>query len=135
MSNTRLTVVVRKDLQLPDGLLAAQVSHAANEFIRKAIISGLQQSTNDDMNIVNVLNQSQLDWIQQPYMSVLAVNTYEELVHIERQAMEANLPMHQWFDVVPSKTLEMPMKCYVGIAIGPADFDAIKLVTGKLPLY
>ena len=132
MSNTRLTVVVRKDLLLSPGLLAAQVSHAANEFIKDLVCNKATDPV--------TFNELQHEWLLKPYISVVAVQTAEELDIIENNARGAagalNLPTFEWVDVIPSPTFEgKTIRAKVAIAIGPADFDDIKLVTGMLPLY
>jgi len=124
MSNTRLTVVVRRDLQLVPGLLAAQVSHIVNEWIKDKVLCE------------KPFTQDEKDWLAEPYLSVLAVGCWEELNHIEVQARNACLPVWTWEDTIPMPTIEaLFLKCKVGISIGPDDFDKIKIVTGMLPLY
>ena len=72
-----------------------------------------------------------------PYLSVLAVNCYEDLLEIHKQVKAEKLPCHKWEDTIPSPTFGMdkPIHAFVGIAIGPADFDKIKIVTGALESY
>ena len=127
MANTRLTVVVRKDLQLPEGLLAAQVTHAAMEFIRDMI---------DAKNKMHPLTEIQKEWIKTPYISVLAVNCSEDLSAIIELAAKEKLETNIWEDTIPSPTFEgTSIKAVVAVAIGPDDFDKIKIVTSGLPLY
>ena len=130
MSNTRLTIVVRRDLQLSPGLLAAQVAHMADAFMRNKIVAA-----QDEVVLSGLFSEEELEWMQSPYLSVLAVNTHEELMIIEHDATEAGLQVWTWKDVIPSETLQRPVDVVVGVSIGPTDFDKIKLVTGTLPLY
>jgi len=124
MSNTRLTVVVRKDLLLPEGLLAAQVTHIAMQFIQRHV----KDSTG--------FNSTEEEWIVEPYISVLAVNCYEDLCTVGERAKDAELPVEMWIDTIPSPTFpDQAMKAKVGVSIGPADFDEIKLITSGLSLY
>ena len=138
MANTRHTVVVRKDLNLSPGLLAAQVAHISDAFMRKKI--SLQNCpdpmVSKDIAAMNKWNENELDWFHAPYISVLAVNTREELEHISNQAKEANVPVHEWHDIIPSEVLNgHSLNHFIGISIGPDDFDKIKLITGTLPLF
>jgi peptidyl-tRNA hydrolase len=143
MSNTRLTVVVRRDLQLSPGLLAAQVSHIGDQWLRERIIESLDikadfEAENKEYKyptIIELFNPMQLEWMKEPYISVLAVNTREELEKISMDATQANLKVRTWTDVIFSEVLKQPMTVLVGLSIGPDDFDKIKLVTGNLPLY
>lgn len=121
--NTRLTVVVRKDLNMTPGLLAAQVAHISDEFMRQRILDNKEFSV-DERN-----------WMQDPYISVLAVDNPEELRSIQKDAAEASLTVHQWTDLIPMKNINKALpNVLVGISIGPDDFDRIKAVTGNLPL-
>ena len=129
MANIRLTVVVRKDLQLSPGLLAAQVSHMADAFMRQIILK-------NELELVCAPTKQEADWCKEPYLSVLAVNSYEDLKEIKEHAEREKLPLNCWKDLVSSPTFpDRSIKAFVGIAIGPADFDKIKIVTGGLDLY
>ena len=122
-----MTVVVRKDLQMPEGLLAAQVSHITMEFIRRKI---------DDVNKKFELSKMELSWIKDPYISVLAVECFDDLEFIVEHADRENLPYSIWTDTIPSPTFpDRAIKTMVGCAIGPEDFDKIKVVTGSLKIY
>jgi peptidyl-tRNA hydrolase len=125
MANTRLTVVIRKDLQMPHGLLAAQVCHMADAFMRKLIVGDVKPAT-----------QQEVEWCQEPYLSVLAVHSYEDLCEIKSHVEREKLPLNEWHDLIPSPTFpDKSIRAFVGLAIGPADFDDIKIVTGGLELY
>ena len=125
MANTRLTVVVRKDLNMPAGLLAAQVAHMGDAFMRYKITGG------------ETFKAHEKEWMVSPYIAVLAVNSYEDLVEIYNHVKKEKLPCHKWEDVIPSPTFGMdkPIKAFVGLSIGPEDADKIKIVTGGLELY
>ena len=138
MSNTRHVVVVRKDLQMSQGLLAAQVAHMSDAFMRKVLLVALKegQDAMETHGVFPDFSENELDWFEEPYLSVLAVNCYEDLVEICEHAEREKLPVNKWEDLVPSPTIEgKSIKAFVGISIGPADFDAIKIVTGCLDLY
>ncbi|TRZ80175.1 hypothetical protein D4R86_04780 [bacterium] len=130
MANTRLTVVVRKDLNMPVGLLAAQVAHMADAFMRNAILEEVQNEGRIPFS------SEEIEWMTTPYLSVLAVNCYEDLVELTEHAERENLPINKWVDTIPSPTFpDKAIKAFVGVSIGPADFDAIKIVTNGLEIY
>jgi peptidyl-tRNA hydrolase len=132
MANIRHTVIVRRDLQMPVGLLAAQVSHICDAFMRKIILSKSEQ---DGVNRSDA-NPNEMAWCSDPYLSVLAANCYEDLCEIQKQAEREDLPVKTWHDLIPSPTFpDRSIKAFVGLSIGPADFDLIKIVTGGLELY
>ena len=137
MSNTRLAVVVRKDLQLPAGLLAAQVAHIGDQWMRKRILQDYKPERDiiQEKGSFGCYSLIELDWMKEPYISVLAVNTKEELDDIWSCAKREVLQTYIWTDTIYSDILKKAIKVDVGISIGPDDFDKIKIVTGNLPLY
>lgn len=123
MANIYNTVVVRKDLNMSAGLMAAQVAHINDMFMRTKIY--------DEKDFTTV----EKDWIKSPYLHVLGVDNPEELKEVLRMAKEQNLPTYEWYDLIPSKNLNRPISnVLIGIAIGPCDLDKVKAVTGSLPL-
>jgi len=143
MANIRLTVVVRKDLQLVPGLLAAQVSHMADAFMRAKILNALSLTEGGNPNMLTLLDMSfpdfdkgELEWMKEPYLSVLGVNCYEDLVEIMDHCKRESLKIYEWKDIIPSPTFpDRTIRALVGVAIGPDDFDLIKVVTGSMELY
>lgn len=134
MSNTQHVVVMRKDLQMPTGLVAAQTAHAAKKFMIERILTTPMNAMNRDM--FGPEDGSERDWMKDPYIAVLAVQCLEELHIIRDKAREAKLQIHVWNDVISSPTFEgVSFRTDVGLSIGPDDADAIKLITGGLPLF
>jgi peptidyl-tRNA hydrolase len=105
------------------GLMAAQVAHIGDAFMRTKI--------RDDVEFSN----EELAWMKDPYISVLSVDNPEELEIVMNEARDDGLSVHKWIDLLPSKNLNRPMSnVLVGISIGPTDFDRVKAITGTLPL-
>ena len=125
MANTWLNCVVRKDLKLPEGLLSAQVAHISDQWMRDRILSGGE------------FTQEELEWMKEPYINILAVNTYEELMDMFSSAEFAiGLNPVMWTDILPSEALKKNLpNIKVGFSIGPADMDKLRAVTGNLPRY
>jgi peptidyl-tRNA hydrolase len=133
MSSTRMVIVVRRDLNMTPGLLASQVSHISMRFLYEAWMSRRHEK-GDHYDVEFSLVEGA--WIEQPYLAVLAVDTPEELELVRQMAVAEGLDPLIWKDVIPSKVFEgRVLECIVGIAIGPADSDKLRLVTGTLPLY
>jgi len=125
MANIRHTVVIRKDLNFSAGLLSAQVAHISDGFMRDIILENKGKFEDTD-----------LEWMKDPYLSVLAVHTGEELQMIAERAGKTGLRVKTWYDTIPCPTLSgETMKVIVGCSIGPDDFDKIKLITGNLSSY
>lgn len=141
MSNLKMSVVIRRDLNMAPGLLAAQVLHAGMSFIQSNVKNGSPVKEDGEYpgspaGMSTIFNVNQSEWIIQPYVAVLGVDTPEELYEVIKMAKLEGLPVHEWKDVIPSKVLEgRVLECLVGISIGPADSDALRKVTGTLPLY
>lgn len=131
MANIRNTLVVRKDLQLVEGLFASQAVHLAMMFIQKA---QARSEENGDEGVS--FEQDQYAWIKDPYLSILAVECYEDLQKVIEDCQQNKLSFYVWEDTIPSPTFEdQAMKATIGVAIGPDDFDKIKVVTNALRLY
>ena len=141
MSNTRLTVVVRKDLNMPAGLLAAQVAHISSQWVHDILVEASNNEKTDVSNVSEGINAlfttADLEWMQTPYLSVLAVECREDLEKIIKDCKSMDIAHSKWVDTVPSPTFEGDVipEALVGVAIGPADFDVIKSVTVRLSSY
>lgn len=129
MSNIRHVVIVRKDLNLSAGLLAAQVAHISDLFMREKLLKDKNEAGAPSFH------HEEWEWFKDPYISVLGVNCKEDLDIISKEATERGLRVFSWVDLVPSPTFPtVSINTTIGISIGPDDFDKIKIVTGKLSL-
>lgn len=124
MANIWQVIVVRRDLNMTPGLMAAQVAHINDGWQRAAL-------THEDGYEYSI---EEIEWAKAPYVNVLAVDNKEELLMIIEKAEAANLKVYQWRDVIPSENLKCNMEdILVGCSVGPADFDKLRLITGTLP--
>ncbi len=145
MSKAKQVIVARKDLNMPAGKLAAQVSHASlgavlslsekDIRIRKEVKDGSTFIYNEKIITIPYAINSSLDkWLEEKFTKiVLECNSEEELELIYYKAKDAKLPTvlitdagDTIFNGVPTKTC---------VAIGPADEEEINNITGKLKLY
>ena len=123
MANTRHVVVIRRDLNLSRGLEDAQVAHICDAWLRRKVCNGIE------------LTSDEKEWCKTPYLTVLSVDNKEELIEIIDMASRNKLQCEAWHDLIPSVNLNKNLPdVLIGCSIGPADFDAIKAVTGTLPL-
>ena len=113
--HTKLTLVVRSDLGMGRGKIAAQASHAA-------VAATLASIGTPDFAA----------WLRagQPKV-VLRAASEEELYAIAGQAAEASLPVQVIRDAGRTQVAEGTPTC---CAIGPAADAAIDAITGELPL-
>jgi peptidyl-tRNA hydrolase len=126
MANLRQTIIVREDLNLPRGLLTAQIAHIHMEFMRQKTL------TNEP------LTEDEKEWLEAPYVFVHGVPNIEFFNFYKKLAKDYGVPLNVWKDtiylsiedkeVVPFSDIE------VGMSLGPCDSDRIKSVVGNLPL-
>jgi peptidyl-tRNA hydrolase, PTH2 family len=112
---TKLTIVVRADLGMGRGKIAAQASHAA-------VAAALASIGSADFRA----------WLRdgQPKV-VLRASSGEQLDLIAGQASAASLPVQVIHDAGRTQVTEGTPTC---CAIGPAQAGRIDAITGELPL-
>ena len=105
-------ILIRHDLKLPKGKLAAQAAHASVEAALKS----------DDLSVWRMQGQAKI---------VLKVQDERELIHLFQKAKDKGLPVSLITDA--GHTVVAPgTKTAVGI--GPADDDEIDHITANLAL-
>lgn len=122
--NVRQNVVVRRDLNMTPGLLAAQVAHISAQFMLSKAGAKIEQWTDVEKQ-----------WFNSPVLGVLAVNTPEELDVLKNLAVEVGVPYCTWKDTIWFDSLKRKLEVVVGVAFGPCDDEKLVQVTGGLPLY
>jgi peptidyl-tRNA hydrolase, PTH2 family len=112
---TKLTLVVRSDLGMGRGKIAAQAAHAA-------VAAALASAGTPDF----------LAWLRdgQPKV-VLRVNGEDELHAVAEQAAAAGLPVQVIHDAGRTQVAEGTPTC---CAVGPAAADRVDSITGELAL-
>jgi peptidyl-tRNA hydrolase, PTH2 family len=107
-------ILVRKDLNMPAGKMAAQVAHAALEAALKSDRGLLEKWLNQGSKKV-----------------VLAVKGKKELFMYKQQAENAQLKTALIIDAGHTVLEPGTITC---LAIGPYEESAIDIITGKLPM-
>lgn len=112
---TKLTIVVRADLGMGRGKIAAQAAHAA-------VAAALASRGGADFRA----------WLRdgQPKV-VLRASSEEQLDALAAQARAAGLPVQVIYDAGRTQVTEGTPTC---CAIGPAEASRIDAITGELPL-
>jgi PTH2 family peptidyl-tRNA hydrolase len=110
-------IIVRRDLKMGTGKLAAQVAHAA-------VMGGER---------VRALRKEWFNsWFRAGQAKVVVkVNSIEELMNVKMRAQEMNLPVVQ---VQDSGLTQIPSGTITCIGIGPAPSELIDKVTFELKL-
>lgn len=124
MANIKQAILVRTDLKLSTGLLAAQVAHIHAKVMYKAL------------QVVDSWDALR-DWVANPYITVHALQFQELLQLYVVKCVEKNIPVEVWEDTIYIDVGQQKLvfeKMKIGAAIGPCDSDLIKSVIGDLPL-
>jgi PTH2 family peptidyl-tRNA hydrolase len=87
MDKIKQVIVVRSDLKMPKGKLAAQVAHASLATI-------LKNKSMDEDNLIIPLTPDLYGWITETFFKVvLKVNSEQELLVVALKAKLKNLPV------------------------------------------
>ena len=127
MSEIKQVIVVRKDLNMSPGKIAAQVAHASISavFAEMVPIPGEQKLALDT-------RLPAYKWQQGSQVKIiLTVDSKEELLEIYDKAQELLLPR---FIVKDEGRTELAGPTYTTVAVGPDYPEQIDLVTGHLKL-
>lgn len=139
--NTKQVIVVRKDLNMRKGKIAAQVSHASMSFLTRRITfqpnylrtdSGL---IDNDFHRTNpfILKDIEKQWLENSFTKIcVSVDSEQELDEIYNKAKEAGLETHLITDNGKTEFHGIPTKTC--IAIGPELCEKIDQVCGHLKL-
>lgn len=133
-------IVVRKDLSMPAGKLAAMVAHAAMTFIVKRIKDGPEHPwipggafTADEWQWMTEFDPGLEHYGQVSFAKIVcAVDTEAELEEVDVQARSAGL---QVWPVIDSGHSHNKPDTFVAIAIGPAWPEQLEPITGHLKVY
>lgn len=137
MAETKLVIVVRKDLKMPRGKIAAQASHAAVGAVMQSIFGkNLEEADIDEheIKITPLMNDVMKDWILGEYTKIcVCVESEEELLNIYEKAQKSGLNVclitdngHTCFNGIKTKTC---------LAIGPCLSADVDPITKDLKLY
>lgn len=121
-------IVVRNDLKMPKGKLAAQVAHASMMFL--CHFAHLED-TETPFGIL--LTETGWKWFLESGMCkvVLCADSLEQIEQIHKAATEAGLTAHVVRDAARTTFREPTVTC---LAIGPAPVEEVDAITGGLRL-
>jgi len=119
-------IIVRKDLNMRKGKLAAQVAHASmNIFLNKAVTTS--------SNLIVGISKDTKEWIETNYTKiVLGCNSLEDLYKIRDECVEDNIPYAIIQDLGKTEFHNIPTETC--IAIGPAQEEIINAITKDFKL-
>lgn len=135
-------IIMRKDLNMRKGKIAAQASHACVNCVLKAAASvgGLldwdsRENQGSMMSVSGRGTSSYLnEWFANEYTKIcVTVNSEAELLHYKDLIEKAGYVYHLVQDL--GHTEFKGKKTYTCLAIEPLPADIIDAITGGLPLY
>lgn len=139
MQKSKQVIVVRKDLNMRKGKIAAQAAHASNAVILDLVMEDLLwKKPHPDGWLKGGFiwaspKASVLDWITGKFTKIcVSVNTKEDLYKLYDMALAAEIPCSFITDAGLTEFKGVPTETC--IAIGPAWSDEIDKITDHLPL-
>lgn len=129
MSKTKQVIVMRRDLGMRKGKIAAQAAHAAMAFLTHQL---RHQNIHGQHSVA--LKDVEIEWMQSSFTKIcVKINGLEELLEIRDNAQVAGLTVHLITDSGKTEFGGVPTPTC--LAIGPNYSDKINEVTGHLELY
>lgn len=117
-------IVVRKDLNMRKGKIAAQAAHA--------VLNSFLDDTGHGARTIS-LNEIDIEWLRTGATKICVyVESEHELEEIYHKASRANLPCSMIIDAGLTEFHGVPTKTVV--AVGPAKTSEIDKITGHLKL-
>ena len=126
--STKQVIIVRKDLNMRKGKIAAQASHASMK-----VLLDTQITRTNAGEVVLQPTQAMLEWIDGIFTKIcVSVNSEEELVAIYEKAKSLGIPTAIIKDSGLTEFNGVPtLTC---VAVGPDYVDNVDMVTKGLPL-
>ena len=139
MKNSKQVIVIRKDLNMSAGKLAAQVSHASmapvvNRLKRSADNPGGTMIVEYSTGMLHSRNDEALDdWLKGSFTKVVVyVKSEVALLNVYKKAQDAGLPCELILDAGRTEFNEPTHTC---VGIGPCWEEDFEGVTSKLRLF
>lgn len=120
-------IVIRKDLNMRKGKIAAQAAHASMGAL-------LSVCDRDENQIAFKLDDRIRDWLEGPFKKICVyVESEQELLDIHQSAKDAGLINCLIKDNGLTEFNGIPT--YTCVAVGPDYNEKIDQITGNLPLF
>jgi PTH2 family peptidyl-tRNA hydrolase len=120
-------IVVRKDLNMRKGKIAAQVAHASMKFLS-------EKNSSKDPAVMNIpLTPAEVQWFSEGFAKiVVSVNSAKELGELVHKARREGIQVSVIIDSGKTEFHGVPtMTC---ASFGPDESEKLDQITGTLPL-
>lgn len=132
MSDTKQVILMRSDLGMSAGKVAAQACHASLAFLTSRLSVGVHTGNGSEHKLRLV--EAERDWIRHSFAKVvLEVWSEDHLMSILRDAERHGLVTHLISD--EGRTVFKGVRTVTCAAIGPDTVEKINAVTGHLKLF
>lgn len=126
-------IIIRKDLGMPKGKMAAQVAHASLAIFFNMMKQNIKKTDQEMEFTLKVENPFMQDWMMGHFTKiVLYVESEEALKELHQKALDAGLPTVLIQDAGFTHFKE---PTYTAVAIGPDDPEKIQPITSHLKVY
>lgn len=136
MKEVKQVIVVRKDLNMRKGKIAAQVAHASMKVWFDRMLLSKSDSGEIEgyvLGTYNDLTQEMIDWKEDIYTKiVVGCETEDDLFIIKKQCEENNIPFALIKDA--GLTEFNNNETYTCIAVGPDENEKIDIITKEYKL-
>jgi PTH2 family peptidyl-tRNA hydrolase len=139
MSETKQVIVMRKDLNMRKGKIAAQAAHASMKVLLEQMTTMYNQDCQrygpgKTMSLVMLENTAIYDWLSGRFKKICVyVNSEQELLDIYQKTKDNNVISALVTDSGLTEFNNVPTNTC--IAVGPDYSEVIDKVTGHLPLF
>lgn len=124
-------IVVRKDLNMRKGKIAAQVAHASMSFIVKG--AEIEPVLGGEFVLLQTISRQAFEWLSANFVKIVAsVNSQAELEALIEKGREAGLDVHPIWD--NGLTEFHGVSTLTCAAFGPDEVEKVDAVTRGLPL-
>lgn len=130
-SNIKQVIVVRKDLNMRKGKIAAQAAHASMKVFLD--VASVEYNEQEGWQLTSWLTTPMAEWLNSSFAKIcLYVESESELLEVYSQARKAKIPCAMITDSGKTEFHGVPTNTC--IAIGPHYVDEIDKITGHLKL-
>jgi peptidyl-tRNA hydrolase len=126
MQNTKMVVVVRKDLSMRKGKFASQVANAALQFL----LGNNESERADEMHVK--LSHEEVTWLRGGMSRIIAtVDSGDALQDLLLKAEVNGIPAFPVFDNRVTLDGDRTLTC---VAFGPCEGQELSILTGRLKI-